>query len=129
MVLQPRNQHAIPRLQVRRTPAVGDQVDRLGGAARPDHLAAARAVQKSGQRIAGGLEAPRGTIGERVRPAMHIGMLAAVVVRYGVDNGVRFLCGGGIIEVDQRLAVHRLSENGEVRAHALGVETAAGHRL
>ena len=129
VVLQPGKQHAIARFQVRRPPAVGNEIDRLRRAARPDHLAAARAVQESGQRIAGALEAPRGAIGERVRPAVHVGVVAAVVIRYGVDNGIRFLRGGGIIEVDQRLSVHRLSENGEIRAHALGVEAAAGHRL
>ena len=43
-----------------------------------------------------------------------------------VDDGLRLLRGGGVVEPDQRMAVDLLVEDGKVAAH--GVDVVAGLR-
>ena len=47
---------------------------------------------------------------------MDVGVFVLVEVRRGVDDGLRLLRGGGVVEPDQRLAVDRLAQDREVVA-------------
>jgi hypothetical protein len=81
-----------------RPPALGHQIDRLGGAAQKDDLALVSRVQKRTRFLARLLE-PVGRAGaEAVDAAMHIGVVGAVEIGDAVDHGARFLCAGPGIE-------------------------------
>ena len=60
-----------------------------------------------------------GAFGEGVDAAMDVGIVALVVVVKGVDDDAGLLRGGGIIEIDQRLAVDFLFEQRKVVADFL----------
>ncbi len=100
----------------------GHQVDALGGAAGPDHLLARGRVDEAAHRVARALEGAGGTIAQRVRAAVHVGIDLAVVGRDRLDHRHRLLRGRGVVEVDQRLAVDLLREDRELGAQAPGIE-------
>src|SRR5690348_8207375 len=53
--------------------------------------------------------------------AVHVGVVFAVVTDNGVQDLLRLLRGGGVIQVHQRLAVHSLRQDRKVAAHPLHV--------
>ncbi len=63
-----------------------------------------------------------GALAEQVDAAMNVGVVGRVVVLQGVQHGARLLGGGGVVEIDERLAAHLLAQDGEVVADALHVE-------
>ena len=98
VVFELRQQDAVARLELRHAPGRGDEVDRLGRAAREHDFALLPADE------AGNL-APRGFVRQRhfgragVNAPMHRGVIAAHRVDGRLDHGARFLRGGGSIEV------------------------------
>jgi hypothetical protein len=54
-----------------------------------------------------------------VRGAVDVGVFVLVEIGEAVDDGLRLLRGGGVVEPDERAAVDLLAKDGEV---ALGVE-------
>ncbi|MNZ77355.1 hypothetical protein D3C78_958920 [compost metagenome] len=120
MVLQGAEDDFVPRLELAHPPALGHQIDRLGGAAGPDHLMAAGRVDKAGDRLAGCLEGAGGAAAQGMGGAVHIGIVGPIVVSYGVQHRLRLLGGGGVVQIDQRVAVHLLRQ-GRKLATQLGV--------
>jgi hypothetical protein len=53
---------------------------------------------------------------------MHVGVVALVVARDGVDHTARLLRRGRVVQVDDRLAVNFLIQDGEVGAYAFDIE-------
>ena len=51
--------------------------------------------------------------------AVHVGVVAAVVVSQGFKHLTRLLAGGRVIEIDQRTAMDLLIEHREIPAGAL----------
>ena len=49
-----------------------------------------------------------------VQSAVDVGTVGLVVAFHGLDHGPWLLCGGRVVQVDQRLAVHPSLEYGEV---------------
>ena len=62
--------------------------------------------------------------GKMVCAAMYVGILLPVVVVEGVDNRGRLLRGGGIIKINQRVAVYRCRQYGKECANIV-----CGHLL
>ena len=54
-----------------------------------------------------------GLSGQMVSTAVNVGIAVAVVTIQGFDDGKGLLSGGGIIKIDQRVAMHRGVKNGE----------------
>jgi hypothetical protein len=54
--------------------------------------------------------------------AMNVGAIDGVELDDGVDDGLRLLRGGGVVEIDQGLAVDSLLEDREVFAEFGDVE-------
>ena len=69
-----------------------------------------------------------GALGEKVDAAMDVRAVLLVEARDGVDDGLRLLRGGGIVEIDERLAVNRLMQRGEVFAECSYVEPGGADR-
>ena len=51
--------------------------------------------------------------------AVHVGVVAAVVVIQGLEHLVWFLAGGRVIEINQRTAMDLLIQHGEIPTGAL----------
>ena len=59
---------------------------------------------------------------QRVYAAVNVGVVALVVIAEGVEDGLRLVRGGGVVEVDQRVPVDLLVQRREVGPHARHVE-------
>jgi hypothetical protein len=53
--------------------------------------------------------------------AMHIGVVVLVVVPERFDHAARLLRRGGVIEIDQRMPMHLLLQDWEVRPDAIPI--------
>src|SRR5688572_2340680 len=60
---------------------------------------------------------------------MHVGIVLVVEARDGVEHGHGLVRGGGIVEVDQRPAVHELAQDRKVLPDPAGVERDGRLRL
>src|SRR6516164_4453354 len=81
----------------------GDQIDPLGGAADKNDLARLGSVQKALDFDSGHFVFVGGPLTEVMDAAVNVGVLFAVESIQSVDDDLRFLSRGGIIQVDQRL--------------------------
>ena len=79
------------------------------------------ASKKAAHLLARGLIGVGRARGEFMRAAMHVRVFVAVEVREPVDDGLRLLRGGGVVEPDQRVAVDLLVEDRKVAAHGIDV--------
>jgi hypothetical protein len=61
-----------------------------------------------------------------MHPPVDIGVLRAVEPGDGVDDDLRILTGGGVVEVDQGLAPNSLAENREVLPDPGDIEGGSG---
>ena len=95
-------------------PGARHQVDRLGGAARPDHLGGIGGAQEAGHLPARALVGVGRPARQLVDAPVHVGVVVPVIVRDRVYDRVGFLGGGGVVQVDQRLAVDVLLQGREV---------------
>src|SRR5262245_51350892 len=53
---------------------------------------------------------------------MHVRVVALVVIAHRLDDHTRLLARRGVVEVDQRMPVHLLIENGEVSAERFPID-------
>ena len=96
-------------------PGAGDEVDRLGRVADEDHLAPVGGADVVGDRRPGALVGG-GRLGrERVRAAVDVGVVAALVAVDRLDRGQDPLGAGAGVEVGERLAADLALERRERR--------------
>ena len=100
----------------------GDEIDRLGRRAREDDLLMRAGVEKAAHAFARRLIGFGRRIGEIMQAAMNIGVFVFIGMGQPLDHRARLLRRGGIVEIDQRLAVGTLGEDGKVGAQGLDVE-------
>jgi len=67
-----------------------------------------------------------GVLGKEMHAAMNIGVATLVVTADGVDDDLRFLRGGRVIQVDQRLAANGGGQDREVAANGFDIERSCG---
>ena len=106
---------------------VRDEVQAGGRSAGPHELLGCRA-DEAGDRRAGVFEQLGRLGGERVRAAVHGGVLVREERDLGVDHGARLLAGRGGVEVHQRVTVDRAAQDREVFSEGAGVERDRGSR-
>src|ERR1700730_13442558 len=87
------------------SPSLGYDVDALGGSAHEYNFPRIGGVQKPLHGRARFLVTCRSLFRKSVHAAMNIGILRGVVVDQGIDDGLRLLRGGGVIEIEKRLIV------------------------
>src|SRR5690348_11913733 len=107
--------HALP------PEAAGHQIDGFRGAANKDYFLVVAGVQETLNRHAGIFVGPGGPLAELVDAAMNVGTVMAVEALFGFNHRQWFLAGGGIVEIDERLAMDRLVKNREILPHPLDV--------
>ncbi len=128
VVLHGRDQDLVAGLEPRADKARGDQVDALGGRSGEDDLSAVGGADVALDRGPGPLEGDGRALRQQVDAAVDVRAVALVEGAHRIDHRPRFLGGGGVVEVDQRLAVRLLVEGREVGAHGLDVERPARWR-
>ena len=116
MVLHAGDQHAITGLEVGTAPAPRDQVDRVGAAHGEDDLLRGGGAKEAGDGGARFLVQGGRAHAALVQTAVHRAVLAAQEAIHAFDDGERLLGGGGAVEVDERLAVRRALQAGELGA-------------
>src|SRR5262249_40532050 len=102
------------------------KVDGLGGVAREDDLFLASGVEKAAHLLARVLVGLGRGVGEVMQPAMYVGVFGGIGVVQPVEHRLRLLRRGGVVEVDERLAIDLHRKDGKVRADALDVIGAVG---
>lgn len=111
------HQNFIPRLQTRTQITLRHQVDRLGGAARPDDVVGRRRMDQLCDLAARLLETGGQILRRPMLAAVHGGGVVAIKLLRGVDHRLRFQRGGGAVQID---AV--LRERGKLLAKKAGVK-------
>jgi hypothetical protein len=122
VVLHPRDEHLVARLQERAAPGLGDEVDALRAPLRQDHLPALRRVDEALQGDARPLVGARRALAEQVRGPVDVRVVGAVERVQRVDDLPRLLRRVRVVEVDERLPVHLLVQDGEVGPYRSDVE-------
>ena len=61
-------------------------------------------------------------LAQLINAAMNVGVFGLVEADDAVDHGARLLGGGGVVEVDQRLAVHLVVQDREIVVNFADVE-------
>ena len=116
VVLELGDHDGVAGAEILEAPGVRDEVDRLGRAAREDHLALGRRVEEGSDRAAGALVALRRALGQPVDAAMDVRVLVLVERAHPVEHLARLLRRRRRVEIRERLAVDLLLEEREVRA-------------
>ena len=126
MVLHDREHDLVAGLDALAPERVGDQVDGLGGVAGEDDLFRARRVEEGADFLARALVGFGRGVGEVMQAAVHIGVFGGVGMLEAVEHRLRLLRRGGVVEIDERLAVNRHGEDRKILADAADVIGAVG---
>ncbi len=102
VVLQVGDQHFIARLQRRPRVALRDEIDRLGGAAHENDLGARARIDEARHAVARGLVHRGRFLAQGMNAAMNVGVVTAFVVVDGLDDRLRALRGGAVVQIGQR---------------------------
>ena len=117
MVLGDGQDDLIACLDVRQAVAVSDEVQRLRRVLREDDLLRQARVDEGARRGARVLVDVRRLDGERVRAPMRVRVAAAIVAADRLNDLVRLLRRRTVVEVDERLVVHLVREQGKILAN------------
>ena len=126
MVLHDREHDLVAGLDALAPERIGDEIDRLGRVARENNLFLAPGIEESGHFLARALVGLGRLVGEVMQTAMHIGVLGGVGLLDAVEHGARLLRRGGIVEIDERLAVNLHRQDRKIRPDAIDVIGAVG---
>ena len=117
VVLDDADDDLVAGLEEAPSPGVRDEVDPLGRVAREDDaLGAVGRLDEARDLGARAFVGLGRLFGERVQAAVDVGVVVLVVVDERVDDLARLLGRRGVVQVDQRAAVHLALEDGEVLA-------------
>ena len=108
-----REQNHVAGLEIFCAPRTGDEIDAFGRAARENDFVGAFGVDEFRGAGARGFEGVRGAVAQFVDAAMDIGVVVLVVMDERVNHRARLLRRGGVVEINQRLAVDFLVEDRE----------------
>ena len=93
----------------------GDEVDAFCSASCEDDLGGAAGVDVAPYGFASLFVQVGGLLTEEVDAAMYVGVHVQVFVCHGIDDATWLLRGGGVVQIDERVAIDLAAEDGEVR--------------
>ena len=120
VVLHLGHQHGVSGAEVGAAPGLGDEVDPVRGAGCEDDFFGGLAANVVRDFPPGTFIGFRGQLGQMVCSAVDVGVVVREVFALSLDDGQRLLGTGGIVEVDQRLAVDAPVEDRKVASNAFG---------
>ncbi|KAF1054063.1 MAG: hypothetical protein GAK34_00849 [Delftia tsuruhatensis] len=103
-------------------PALGHEVDGLGGAAHEDDLVHVGRVDEAAHALARALVGVGGAGSEFMGRAVDVGVLVLVEMADALDHRARLVRGGRVVQPGQGPAVDALGQDGKVPAHGMHVE-------
>jgi hypothetical protein len=121
VVLHAGDQHFIALLQQQLPQAERRQVQARRGATGEDHLVRMLRVDVGADRLTCGFLRLGGLGAQRMHATVHVGVDRGVVRALGLDHTARLLAGRGVVEVHQRLAMHQLLQDRELRTDLLHI--------
>ncbi len=122
VVLEPGDDDFVVFLDVLASPTLGDEVNAFGCAAHKNNFAHSRRVDKAPDFFTGTLVSIGGASRKFMRGAMNVGIFVLIKMAEPVNYALRLLCGGGVIEPDQGLAMHTFLQDRKIAANGLHVE-------
>ncbi len=102
--------------------ALSHEIDGFGGVAGEDQLILGRRIQEAAHAFAGILEALGCRIGKEMQAAMDVGIFFGVALHDGIKHGLWLLRRGGVIEIDQGLAINLARKDGKIAADFFDVK-------
>ena len=99
----------------------GHKVESLGGATGEDYLAGSAGVDEAAHSLAGLLMQFCGLHAEVMDTTVHIGIGVDILVAHGVEHTQRLLRSGGIVKIDERLAVDLTAQDREIGPDVLNI--------
>jgi hypothetical protein len=122
MVLERRDDDLVTGAEERARPALGHEVDSLGGTAREDDLVDLRGAQKPCYPGACRIVCGGRVRAQPVDAAMDVRVLLRIEAGDPIDDAARLLAGGRAVEIDQWPAIDRRRQDREVVAHRRHIE-------
>src|SRR6266568_7512497 len=110
-------------------PRLRDKVDAFGGSTREDDFVSACSADVFCDTPARFFISFRRARAQRVQSAMHIRIFVFVIPPKRVDDGARFLGGRSAIKINQRMPVRLLSQDREILADGIPVNSPAASTL
>ena len=107
-------QDDIAGFKVFSAPGGGNEINAFGGAAGENDLIGVARVDEFGRPGAGGFKGNRGAVAQFMNAPMNVGVVVLVIMHQRVDDGAGLLRGGGVIKINQRLAMDILVQNPEI---------------
>ena len=105
-------------MQVCHAPGGSHKVDGFGGAARENDVFSRGGIDKLRNAFARAFVGGGGAVAQFVDAAVHVGVVVLIIALNGLEHGARFLRGGGVVEVYQRMPVNLLSQRREIISDA-----------
>ena len=99
----------------------GDEIDRLSRRSGENDLLVRGGVDEPPHGFPGRLIRLGRRIGEIVQSAMHVRVFVLIGVRQAIDDRLRLLSRGRVVQIDKRLSIGALGEDREIRAYRLNV--------
>src|SRR5260370_41173793 len=97
-------------------PSLRDQINALGCAAGEYDRVSARRADEIGHALPGFFIMLGRARAQCVQAAMHVGVFMFVITSDNIEDGARLLGGGGVVEVNQWMAVDALPQNWKILA-------------
>src|SRR5437588_4286163 len=126
MVLHFGKQNFVSGVKKLSAPSLRNEIDAFGCAAGEYDLIRGRSADKIGHPLPGFFVMLGGACAQRMQSAMHIGVFVLVIISNNVEHSARLLGAGGVVEVDQRMAVHALPQNRKILSERRPIELSAG---
>src|SRR5689334_2051019 len=99
--------------------ALRHEVDPVGGTAGENHLAWESGIQEPAGLLPYRVIRLRRRLAQVMDAAVNVGIVQTVVAAHGIDDRLRLLRRGGVVEIHQRLAMHLTLKDGEVLSDPL----------
>ena len=120
MVFQVGDENLVAGLDKLSAKASGNQIDAFGGAAHKDDLTHVAGSKEAANLLARSLIVARGLFAEHVDAAMDVGVAEFVVIADSVDHDLGLLRRRGIVEINERFAVHKCLEYRKILTDCAG---------
>ena len=128
VVLHRGDDHLVSRLHKCPTVGVRHGIDAIGGAPREDHLGSLTSVDEVGSGLPRRLVRLRRHSAEVMDATVDIRIGVEVALRKSVDDALRTLCCGSVVEVDQRhLLIYGVPQGGKVLPQSLYIHSHPDH--
>ena len=125
MVFHSGDEHLVAGTKEAPAIALSDKVDGISGAPGEDHFVRCRSIDELSDLDSRCVKGGTGLATQMVHTTVNVGVLPAVEAENGVDDCYRLLCGGCIVEVDQRVTMYLLLQNGKILPDSVDVERLA----